>query len=167
MAPYHIDKNLMVRSGIIPTVKLLAKLAIYNNKSVEERQRKLESILIKEESRTGPISAGYFNNMNEYFETLIKQYDGHKIKFRDLAENDKKNARSAVLFGMFQLMFILAVFALVKGSDDPDEYKKFSVRNFLPLLKRFNGDVFWIYSGENWQYFFENLIPAASHLVDI
>lgn len=167
MAPYHIDKNLMVRSGIIPTVKLLAKLAIYNNKSVEERQRKLESILIKEESRTGPISAGYFNNMNEYFETLIKQYDGHKIKFRDLAENDKKNARSAVLFGMFQLMFILAVFALVKGSDDPDEYKKFSVRNFLPLLKRFNGDVFWIYSGENWQYFFENLIPAASLLVDI
>ena len=74
VAPYHIDKNLMVRSGIIPTVKLLAKLAIYNNKSIEERQRKLESILIKEESRTGPISVGYFNNMNEYFETLIKQF---------------------------------------------------------------------------------------------
>ncbi len=167
VAPYHIDKNLMVRSGIIPTLKLLGKLAIYNNKPVEKRQKQLQDIIEKEDSGEGPVSPKYFGTAQEYLDTLIKEVNGGRVTFKDLAENDKKNFRSAIMFGMFQVLFTLTIMAMTKGSDDPDEYKKFSVRNFLPILKRFNGDVFWIYSTENWQYFFENIIPSASLLLDL
>lgn len=166
VAPYHIDKNLMVRSGILPTLKLLFKVAVYNSSLVSKRQAALEDVLRKEAEGDAVLGPKYFGNAQEYFETLVKEMEGGRVSFRELSENDKKNLRAALLFAMFQLLFTLAIITMTKGSDDPDEYRKFSVRNILPLMKRFNGDVFWIYSVENWQYFVENLIPAMSLLVD-
>lgn len=166
LAPYHIDKNLMVRSGILPTVKLAAKILNYNRKSVEQRQKILSDILLAQEEE-GDVGPEYFKNAQEYLNTIINETNGARISFKtDLSKSDMANLRSALNFTLFGALYSLAVMMLVKGSDDPDEYKSFAVRMFLPLLKRFNGDVFWIYSAENWQYFTENLIPSMSLIID-
>jgi hypothetical protein len=165
-APYHIDKNLMVRSGIVPTIKLSFKIIAYNSKPVAKRQAKLAEYLEREASGDTPHSPEYFKNAQDYFETIVKEMNGNRIKFKELSENDKSNLRAALTIVLFQALFTLATMALTKGSDDDDQYRKFAIRNFLPILKRFNGDVFWIYTMENWQYFFENIVPSVSLLVD-
>ena len=163
IAPYHIDRNLMVRSGIIPTVGILAKIVIYNNfTSVGKKQDDLQRIIEDPKSDNSLV----IESSRDYFDTLIKEANGGRIKYKQLSQSDKKNARAALLMVVFKILMYLVNEALNNGPDDPDEYKKFSIRNMMPLLKRFEGDVFWMYSVENWEYFTTNMIPFVSILMD-
>ena len=162
IAPYHIDRNLMVRSGILPTMKLIFKWMQYNSKSVEKRQAELQRVIEDPASENNLV----IESTQSYLDTLIRETNGNRIKYAELSESDKKNVRSALLMIIFKILMFLVYEALNNGPDDPDRYRKFNVRHFMPLLKRFEGDVFWMYSMDNWEYFAKNMIPAASIILD-
>lgn len=166
IAPYHIDKNQMIRSGVYPAMHLAAKWIMYNNSSVAKKQTRLLEILDAKEKKASYADAEFFNTTNEYFDTLIDEFNGNKISFKDLSESDRKNLFYAV--GQLALLAGSAVLinALTQGSDDPEKYKKLGIHNLIPLLSRFQGDILWLYSGSNWKYLADNLIPAMTMIIN-
>ena len=162
IAPYHIDKNLMVRSGILPTIHLMGKIVKYNHLSVQEKQD-LRDKIINGKKQT---DSEFFRTTQEYFDTLIEEFNGNRITLKNLPENEKKNLFYAVGQVAFLIVSNLIMMALIGGSDDPNKYKKFAIRNMIPLFRRFQGDILWLYNADNWQYFIDNLIPAVNMLVN-
>jgi hypothetical protein len=91
------------------------KIIAYNSKPVAKRQAKLAEYLEREASGDTPHSPEYFKNAQDYFETIVKEMNGNRIKFKELSENDKSNLRAALTIVLFQALFTLATMALTKG----------------------------------------------------
>jgi len=111
IAPYHIDKNLIVRSGVIPALHLFGKRWRYNRKSVQERQDYLADIINKKKS----TDSDFFSSTEEYMNTLIEQVNGNKITYADLSESDRKNLFFAL--GQVSMLVVsnLIMMALIGG----------------------------------------------------
>jgi len=62
---------------------------------------------------------------------------------------------------MLSIMGILARLTIL-GGDDEKEYKPFGLRMFLNIFNRFQGDVFFIYKFDNWEYLMDNTIPSVA-----
>ena len=45
-APYHLDRNMQVRSGILPTLHILGKMIVYNAQNTAKRQKELQDEIL-------------------------------------------------------------------------------------------------------------------------
>jgi hypothetical protein len=166
IAPYHIDKNLMVKSGIYPTLHILGKMIVFNLKSEQQRIDQLEKIREEKEKSGGYVDADFFNSTNEYFDTIIDAINGNRVTFKKLSSNDRKNLTYAVGQLAMAAGAMVLINALTQGSDDPDKYKKLGLKNLIPLLSRFQGDMLWLYTGSNYKFLLENPIPAITMAIN-
>lgn len=162
LAPYSIDRNMMVNSGTIPTLKLIAKLVVYNSKSVEQRQQKNIDAIEAINARRENDPTNIINGVNQYIETLVAEVDGGRVKYKNLSENDRKNLIYAV--GNLAIMIggYLIIEAITSGADDPTKKKKVKWANFMPMLLRFQTDVTWLFNGESYKYLVESPAPAVA-----
>jgi hypothetical protein len=161
IAPYHIDSNYAVRSGLLPTLDLSLKILTYNRKTTEETQKK-RAKEIKEMVEKGEMNnEAFFNTTKEYFNTLKKSVNGGKITWKDLSDNDKRNIVSLGLELTIAGINMLIATSIL-GGDDKEKYEPFGKRLFTTMFNRFQGDVFFVYGFDNWEYFFQNFIPSAS-----
>ncbi len=163
-APYHIDRNMTVRSGLFPTFDLLTRIVRYNVTAVAERQEKRERIIRKAIEEDKFDSNTFFGTTQDYFHELVKEANGRRIKYKDLSPSDRRNATSLVLELMIAITNRVISLTLLGGDDD--EYKSFGLRMFTNLFNRFQGDVFYVYKFENWEYLTENMVPLTSLLIE-
>jgi len=164
-SPYHINRNLAVRSGILPTVKLAFKWFAYNSRTTQAQQEK-RAAKIEQMIENGEMNdLAFFKTTDQYLKTLMVAVNGGKITWKDLSGNDKRNMVSAMLQLMMGLGMAFTTAALLQGDDDKT-VMTYAKRMFLPLFNRFAGDVFWVFTPANWEYLNEGLFPATSILVN-
>ena len=165
IAPYHIDGNYQIKSGMFATVKLMSKILYYNNVTVRKQQEALQKKL--EAWEKDPESAPrnqFIESVTTYFNALVEEANGGRIKYRQLSENESRNLRQ--LTGEMALVAtrILLLLTIWSGNDDKT-FAKDAKKIFTNILDRWYGDVLWVYNWDNWNYAFENLIPALQLLV--
>ena len=160
LAPYHIDRNLAVRSGLLPTLHLFGRIVVYNRKTTGAKQAE-RAQRIKEMADKGFATKAFFETTDEYFKTLQEEVNGGRIKWKDLSDNDRRNLVSIVA-EVAILGLNTAISVILLGGDDDKKYTEFGKRMFTALFNRYQGDVFYIFSFDNWKYFSENMIPAVS-----
>jgi hypothetical protein len=90
--------------------------------------------------------------------------NGRKITVKDLSRSDRRNFVAAIS-EIVVLVSSISLNILLLGGGDEKFFQKHSRRAFMALFNRFQGDVFFIYNLDNWKYFEDNLIPAASMLM--
>jgi hypothetical protein len=166
LAPYHIDRNLMVRSGILASIRLAGKVITYNVKTTEKKQAERVKE-IQEKADKGELTDAFFTGVGEYFETLVESANGDKIKWKtDLSQNDRQNIISAALEIMFLSVNAL-VSMLLLGGDDKEAYMREWKRSFGEIFKRYQGDVFYIFNIDSWEFLKENVIPSMSLILNM
>jgi len=164
-APYHLDRNMQVRSGILPTLHILGKMIVYNAQNTAKRQKELQDEIFEANESGEGYSDAWFAYTDEYFDTLIEAVNGGKIKIKDLSDSDKRNLISAIA----QVVSYIAITigsTMLLGGDDNDRYQPFWKRQFMQIFNRYSGDVFFVFSMDNWKYFQENLVPALGLLIN-
>jgi len=161
LAPYHIDRNMAVRSGILPTVHLMAKVISYNVRTTQEKQEQRAKKIEEMAERGEFANEAFFRNVSEYMDTLVHAVNGKKIQWKDLSESDKRNIRSFAIEVMLYAAMTFTYLAIM-GPGDEKTFRDYRKRIFAPLFKRYQGDVFWIFTPDNWQYFSEQMVPMIS-----
>lgn len=166
ISPYHIDRNLTVRSGILPTVNLMGRILLYNNSDVAKRQESCEKAIVDIANKNKFATAEFFSNTREYFDTMISELNGGKVTIKELTPNDKKNL--VYLGGQIALLGLssMIMYSVAAKNGNPDQIKKINTQSLLPLLQRYQGDMLWLYSWQNWSYYASNFIPAMSMLTN-
>ena len=165
-APYYIDHLMLVKSGIIPTYRLLFKVMQYNSKKDSDKMKKLLEE-IENTTKEDYATDAFFGKTNEYMNLLIEQVKGDKIKWKDLSPSDRRNFVAGLQSAAIVIGTALINYYLIKSQGDDDRYKKYATRAVAQVFNRYQGDVFFIFSLDSWKFLNENLIPSASFAVDI
>jgi hypothetical protein len=165
-ARYRIDSNFNVKSGIIPTIKLLGKLFVYKNLKSKEKQEARYNELKKMVEDGDIENATFFDNADEYFRTLILESNNGNVSYKQLSPSDMANLRSFIVEAAFMAMSSI-ISQVLFFSDDPEKHQSQTRRSFARLFSRFSGDVLFMYNFDNIEYLFGSMVPAAELLTSV
>ena len=164
-AAYHIDSNYQVKSGILTSLKFLTQAIQWNTKSEQKKQEQLNEIIKQYESKD-QLDQTFFNSSGEYLDRLIMDMNGGKVKLKDMSENERHNFAAAIAQVVMFIGVTLTKMLLVGDPDDDDPFKEekegLVARFWMRFMLRYNSDLYFFLSTEQWQYTVENMFPIVS-----
>jgi hypothetical protein len=150
-SPYHLDRQYIVRSGIMPTMSFLFRMAKYNMSSSSTQYKRIKESekIIQQKIKEGNLDHVFFKNTKEYFQQFLASREEGNIQWKELSDNDKKNAVSFVLQMTILSSLILAKLAIAGGSGKDKKQLPANLQWWWQTLNRVQTDIFFYTNSQN------------------
>lgn len=144
IAPYHLDRNYNVRSGIFATMDMFIRRAKFNYSKDSPQMKRIDKAKerVKAKMKEGKMDDVFIRSTRDYLDMILAAKDSGNIEWGELSASDKRNLWS----GIIQMaMFSMATYALyaIKGGDDDKKYLDAQKDWWWTAINRYQSDIFF------------------------
>lgn len=143
-ASYHIDRQYMIRSGIVQTVSMFIRAAKFNMSGDDIRMKRITNAqrIIAEKIKEGNMDEIFIKNTKDYLNMLLAAKDEGRLQWKEFSSSDKRNLVSAIIQMTLMLSTAIAIHAIKGGADDKG-FVDADKRWWWQFLNRYQGDIFF------------------------